>query len=325
MVSREKSRCVYRDSQGTRCKNSSVGSHTIQRKGGLQQISENNHVLGFDPAKILIDGPGKLYSIGTKKASVFDGFCRKHDGALFSKIEQREVEISIGTMLLLFYRALAFERFKKARSVRFNAEILKSGYVKEVEARRHFEGMLQGSKLGVRDVDINLENYHLALDGGSKKGFEFCCVVFDGVLPFAATGAFAPFISFQKTPVIHGNRMGYRWNHLSLFAGGLGNKSVVAAGGFRREAKHDTSTFLKHLAQLEGGAMASRCLAMCCSHVENIYFKPSWYRGLKDVEQSAIQALLHPAIDDIYAFPAGFFSELDAMKAQCILHLEQET
>lgn len=71
------------DSQG---KIKISGAHSIQNNGILSRIAENGHVMGYSLDKVGFDG--KEY--GKNIASIFFGFCNKHD-SIFYPIDRKSV------------------------------------------------------------------------------------------------------------------------------------------------------------------------------------------------------------------------------------------
>jgi hypothetical protein len=101
--------CSYPKSAGDECSPGISNAHTIQRRGGLGTIGEAGHVLSV---KFSMDRPPPQ-RIGLGRASVFPGFCNKHDTAAFQRIEGENVTFEKTTALLFAYRAIAYERFAK--------------------------------------------------------------------------------------------------------------------------------------------------------------------------------------------------------------------
>ena len=56
--------------------------------------------------------------VGVNNASVFPGFCGKHDKTLFKPIESKFLQLNRDTAFLFSYRAIAYERFAKEAQFR---------------------------------------------------------------------------------------------------------------------------------------------------------------------------------------------------------------
>jgi SEC-C motif len=108
--------CSHPDPTGDPCSPTLAKAHTIQKKGGIAGIAEAGHVLTVKPImKDLIESRGNPSprKIGVNNASVFPGFCNKHDTTLFRPIEGKSLSLDKNTSFLFAYRAIAYERFAK--------------------------------------------------------------------------------------------------------------------------------------------------------------------------------------------------------------------
>jgi hypothetical protein len=89
--------CSHPDPTNDPCSTTIIRSHTVQKKGGLAAIAEDGHVMTVKPSMrelIKTQGNPQPQKIGVNKASVFPGFCGRHDTALFKPIEGK-VRISL--------------------------------------------------------------------------------------------------------------------------------------------------------------------------------------------------------------------------------------
>lgn len=74
------------------CSGYIVKAHTVSKRGSLQQISRDGHVYSLIPSLgniIKYDGRLQPVLTGLNKASIFTGFCSKHDNDIFYKIENK--------------------------------------------------------------------------------------------------------------------------------------------------------------------------------------------------------------------------------------------
>lgn len=71
------------------CEGGVIKAHTVSRGPNLAKIAENGHVLQYGasiPDMNKNGGKLSVKRIGIKDASVFHGFCSKHDREIFSCI-----------------------------------------------------------------------------------------------------------------------------------------------------------------------------------------------------------------------------------------------
>jgi hypothetical protein len=109
--SRKEGRCQYVSSSGNRCLGKSI-SHTVQLGETLRCISKNGHVSTFITRGNLGRGERTLEfgTVGISKASVFPGFCSKHDRELFAETESGGMIRTKRQAALIGYRVICLER-----------------------------------------------------------------------------------------------------------------------------------------------------------------------------------------------------------------------
>ncbi len=108
--------CSHPDPSNDPCSSIIIRSHTVQKKGGIAAIAEAGHVLTVKPVMkdmMATSGNPKPRKVGVNSASVFPGFCNKHDTTLFKPIEGSVLTLDKNSAFLFSYRAIAYERFSK--------------------------------------------------------------------------------------------------------------------------------------------------------------------------------------------------------------------
>lgn len=92
------------------CSQSAIRSHNIS-EDVLSTFSEKGHirVLNINPWK----GGLEIRSIGIDDATIFFGFCSKHDDKLFRSIDSTEMDVTYHNILLMNYRSSIQEKIKK--------------------------------------------------------------------------------------------------------------------------------------------------------------------------------------------------------------------
>lgn len=99
------------------CSKNLIGAHSIQNNGVLNQISIENHVytLNIEIDQNMMIPQLNFISIGKNKASIFSGFCKKHDEEYFNGIEDKDYEGTFEQNYWFAFRALCFELHRKLR------------------------------------------------------------------------------------------------------------------------------------------------------------------------------------------------------------------
>jgi hypothetical protein len=101
------------------CTTEIIHAHNIQHNGILSQLAEDGHV--FMPVSDIFTNKLQLIKAGiTKKATVFTGFCGKHDKKVFSGIEDFPFSKTEEQLFLYAYKAFAFTYYKVRREIKLN-------------------------------------------------------------------------------------------------------------------------------------------------------------------------------------------------------------
>ncbi|WP_339758157.1 hypothetical protein [Algoriphagus aquimarinus] len=100
--------CLY---PGMSCKEKPIKAHSIQNSRVFDLLNSEGHVIGLKPKILDPHQPEIIFDkIGRNKASIFEGFCGKHDKELFNEIDNFEFDRTNQKQLfLLAYRSVAKE------------------------------------------------------------------------------------------------------------------------------------------------------------------------------------------------------------------------
>ncbi|WMM26129.1 hypothetical protein RBU61_05495 [Tissierella sp. MB52-C2] len=127
------------------CADSSIASHYISEKRVLKKISVDNHVYYYSHKM-------DFQKIGTKKVSVFSGFCNKHDSEIFDAIDNYDyIPGNKEQEFLFFYRAYC--KSYKSKFVLVNSYRKLIGYIKEnklTEINSYFEKITISEKQRIK-------------------------------------------------------------------------------------------------------------------------------------------------------------------------------
>lgn len=158
------------------CEELSIDSHLLQKRGIINQIAENNHVI-----ELAIDNfkRDKFFfkRIGINDAFAFPGFCKSHDNELFKEIERGSIDYtSYRTQLLFSYRAAMNEMRKKEIIIDFFDRILNSLSVKLYLTDQYLSNIKenkQGQQDGIKD-ELYYEPFFLSnIQDSTKRDFTF--------------------------------------------------------------------------------------------------------------------------------------------------------
>ena len=271
------------------CDSPPIKSHSIQRNGALRDISENSHVYQFGPGRVPVPLWKVPTLISTRTASIFPGFCENHDHDLFRSIESLFDVEDRGHLCLLFYRALCIELHKKEFSLHTFELALQQSKRKNIE---HIRAVREGTLKGISDLNRIREIVERHLHEGILLDLSGIIVEFEDHLPFTFTGVFAPFYDFSGGNLRIGTSIYDPWSGIFVFAGRIGGKNIFFAAGISEAGVQDIerffSTFLLHHESLRSAYV----LNLGLTHLENSFFKVSWFDSLAAREKDYIRGKL---------------------------------
>ncbi|MBB4087107.1 hypothetical protein GGR49_002712 [Sphingomonas carotinifaciens] len=282
---------------GTGCADGISGSHTVQRRGGLAAIAEGKSlVLTVKPqsmrAMIDHDGRPPPVAIGTGKASVFPGFCGRHDGAVFKPIEGSDVALDADDALLFGFRATAYERFTKAVQVE-NTRLQRQmdrGQPLAVQERiqRHLHLTLAGARRSLAETDAVMGEYRARLASGDRVGLHHRAFRFDGLLPLVVAGGFMPELAIDGTRLQHLARGDAAFDQLTLTITSYAGRSVAV---FAWIGSHDgaSAAYVEAFDAVSDADKADAVVQLAFEQLENIYLRPSWWNGLPMAQRDDLQ------------------------------------
>ncbi len=221
--------------------------------------------------KDMIDTQGKPSPrrVGVNNASLFPGFCNKHDTALFKPIEGETVSLNKDTAFLFSYRAIAYERFAKEAQLKGISvqRDLDRGlpFLQQRLIQTHLKNFQNGVKIGMRDVDRWKKQFDERLLSGARDDFHFLAVRFDRVLPIVACGAFHPEYDVQGKPLQRLGRTGEDYDHVTVNVTSLNGQTISVLAGL--VAKLDRLARLRVRLRELLTVERLMCYSGCCSSI----------------------------------------------------------
>lgn len=290
--------CSHPDTANDPCSEGIIKAHTIQKRGGIAAIAEKGHVLTVKPTmKDLIESKGKPSprKIGINNASVFPGFCNKHDTALFKPIEGKSLCLNKETAFLLSYRAIAYERFTKEvqlRAIAAQREMDRGkSFIHQSVIQTCLNALADGIQIGLRDVERWKAQFDTRLLSNSYEDFHFLALTFDNVLPVVASCAFHPEFDLQGNPLQRLGRDGVDLEHIALNVTTFGNQTTLVLGWIGSNdgpAKGFADSFVR----VADDRKANVLVRLLFLQTDNLFLKPSWWNGLPPARQEIFKGLL---------------------------------
>ena len=289
--------CSHPDPASDPCSGIITRAHTVQKRGGLSAIAELNHVLTVKPtmkAMIETEGDPEPRSIGVNNASVFPGFCSKHDSELFKPVEGKTLPLNRNTAFLLAYRAVAYERFAKAAQQR-GLEALREAdkghpFWKQAVIQIQLDAMAAGVAIGVRDVDGWKAKFDSLLLSGERDAFHFLAVRFDRVLPVVACSAFHPEFDLEGKPLQRLGRAVDDLDHVTLTVTAF-EGSTLAVFGWIGTASGTPADLAGSFQRIADARKADAIVRLLFVQTDNLFLRPSWWNALPEDDRRHLRNL----------------------------------
>lgn len=282
--------CSHPNPASDPCSATITKAHTIQKKGGLAAIAERGHVLTVKPSMkdmIETEGNPSPRKIGVNNASVFPGFCSKHDDSIFKPIEGRSLSLTKDTAFLFSYRAIAYERFSKAAQLKVMDSLREADrghpFWKQATIQMHIDAMATGIKVGMRDVERWKGQFDERLLSGARDDFHFVAIRFDQILPIVACSAFHPEFDFQGNPLQRLGRDGIDFDHITLTVTAFENQTIMVFGWIGNDDA--AKALAKSFMSVNDDRKADALVRLLFIHTDNLFLRPSWWKAISAADQ----------------------------------------
>lgn len=289
--------CSHPDPSTDPCSATITKAHTVQKKGGLAAIAESGHVLTVKPTmKEMIESEGNPQprKIGVNNASVFPGFCSRHDTTLFRSIEGKSLSLVKDTAFLFSYRAIAYERFAKEAQFR-STDIQREAdrghpFWKQAMIQMHLATVVAGIRVGMRDMDRWKSQFDERLLSGAREDFHFVAVRFDQVLPVVACGAFHPEFDLKGNPLQQLGRDSVDFDHVTLTVTTFEAQTIVVFGWIGRD-DGPAKALAESFAAIDDVRKADALVRLLFIHTDNLFLRPSWWEALPEPDRQLLNEM----------------------------------
>lgn len=179
------------------CSTKIADCHSIQNNKILKRISENGMVVCFTPDLEAEDIVDIFQNRGRKIASIFNGFCGKHDEEIFRDIDQNDYQIGNARQDFLFaLRALTKELWNKETVV----EIFKSLKSKNLipdQLDNFFQQQKREFEEGIKGLKEYLDRFLAWNKTRNYENIKSFCFTFPDEYLFAVSSFFTPYYDFN--------------------------------------------------------------------------------------------------------------------------------
>lgn len=297
-----KKKCCARDAGLGPCDGGIIKAHTVSRGPNLAKIAQKGHVLHYTaniPEMNKNGGKLSVKSIGIKDASVFHGFCSKHDRELFSCIENEAFIGRPDQCLTVAYRTMSRELYGKDAGAQLQETLRGCDKGLSLFKQLMFQNLLNDQNTGNEAARKELKVTHdaLALALSEDRPNFLSSIIFEWAapLPFMFAGAWSPFTDFYGQEL----QDGYSDELLEQFfiSSFAGTTSAMICISWRDIDGAPAKVIAEQINALPANQQASACLQIVMKHVENVFFNPDWYEGLNDKQRKQLTQLAESGMD----------------------------
>ena len=286
--------CSHPNASTANCSGAPIRSHTVQRRGGIEAIAEKGHVISAKTAgQDIYKNKGKFIprSVGVRSASTFPGFCNLHDTQMFRPIEKSTIQINDETCFLLSFRAISYEHFQKNAALRASESLRESDFGKPFEEQIYIQENLSAYRAGLigglQDTTSSKNGHDEVFREKLFEEHHYFAIECVQLLPIVGCGGFLPEFDFQGNEI---QKIGYGthlFQHISLNISVLNGKSIIVFG-WTDNIDGPAADFVSSFAKLPKEDLIEAAVRTAFEHIENIYFRPSWWSGLSKEEKNAL-------------------------------------
>ena len=268
-----------------------VEAHTIQNNGVLSLMAEKGHVGS------LYQQVGDLSGVRVRRgvassASIFRGFCGKHDKQLFKCIEDAPVALTAECLWASSYRAVCHEHYQKMAAIQgtlAQRDFADNGYSLpwQFYIQRNIQHTLEQQKLGLMFIKRIKDRFEEIVKQPEGKLLGWM-VTFDGPPLLAVSGTFSPFYSLNGEQ-IQGGRVTSHLEHFSI-----STVMYEGNGAWIISCLPEQTIAAEFLAQLFSRSLQDIMAFFCWAILgwnENVYFPLSWWHTLSEDHQNALLTL----------------------------------
>jgi hypothetical protein len=270
------------------CSKKAIQAHSIQNRGVLGELAENNHVVVLNPIQDLENGPRlEFQRVGRNKATTFSGLCNEHDTLLFLPIDSQPFDISIEEHLfLLSYRSVLRELHAQCRT----ATMVQNLYTKGIELG-HFDEKEAGYPMMSATVGLiemwGFYNYscfwaNAYLTQNLDRIHHRIIIIPNTKAKFAVSSVY----SLVDNIKIHENRQIPKCLAFNVFPYEDG---MVAIWSYPDLQYDHFASHLHELAQTEGEYRKYILSKLIFKYCENFVLAPSFYESLSEQQIESIK------------------------------------
>lgn len=178
--------CIFVDN--SQCSGKIIKAHSIQNNGVLSKLAIDGHVL-MPKMDYSSKYKVKLERVGKNEASIFTGFCKKHDNEIFQEIDDEIFSANDKQLFLLAYRSFAKEYFSKKEATHLTRKLF-GMYPQRSQNIGLIEKAILPQELSIQDNETDRKKFDDAFINNSFSILENKIFYINNKIGFAVSSMF---------------------------------------------------------------------------------------------------------------------------------------
>ena len=317
-------RCSHPDASNENC-GPIIKAHTITKGFALGSIAEDRHVYSIVGNFGATTTKGRLNNgrvtpkkTGVNIASIFTGFCGKHDNELFKPIEHGIIDFNCKSIFLLSYRTVCLEIFLKKAQMHVKEVLRDKGdnginFLKQMEFQSAINKDIHNTKMGLQEVEIIKDTYDESLISNDLSRFKFVAVRLDQTLPMVSSGGHFLEYDFLGNFLFDIKKSYDDPPYVSVNIINDKKGAVASIAWFCDDERLET--FAKSFIERVNSEGANFLVQFGAATFENTHYRPSWWNGL---EEKTRETLCYP-VGNWLPWHKAMSEQIDLDLENCVL------
>ncbi len=293
-----------------------IKAHSLQRAGQLESIAHDDKVYSCDVDlvhSIKSNGRRLPILVSTKAASVFTGFCGRHDKLLFRDIEEKPFELSRETVFLLMFRAQAREFYTKLYAINAESFVRKSDRGHSVSRqivlqKKVFDPLYEGVRLGLEDGRARLNELNKIFLEKQISRVNYYALHFPSQSPFLTCGTFNPQHDVNSN-FLQDISLPFPVSSIDLNILNVKDKCYVIFSWLDKDEV--VERFVESIDNSDSKSLDLIALWTCFSYLENTFCNPKWWDGLSESQVATVETAMRYGIDVTLDLPFISYARFD--------------
>lgn len=297
----DKSYCLHPNT--SECSGSIVKAHSVQKSGGLKELSERSHVYSFFDTRIrqaIKNTSPAIHEVGINNASTFTGFCSKHDSEIFRKIEFDNFTVDQEAAFLYCYRAICRELFWKRKQKDFQEGLFSatkkmilsySQAIKEESLKDFYLGIT----LGLSEIEALKTQLDSYLTNKEFSRTYYYVAVIDSIPEIMCCAGTQPGFDFDGNQIQDLGNLTIPLEYITLTINYRNQRGNIIFSWTENSPKIES--FIKSLHRQNDFQFTQSIFRFVFEFFENSYFSPKWWDSLSAESKYKILTRFHDSIN----------------------------